>query len=232
MKKKVGMTILSVLLGATVGLCQNSFVATGGTATNPQGAVAGISVAQPYVSMNNGSLFGIQRAYNMKISSISTNPISDVSVELDGNVGELNLDEYFSVVGAETLKYSASSSNEDVVRVVLNDNVLVLVLNNEGSAEITVVAESSRGEQSSLSFTVAVAPKQTSVETVENETLVSVSGNTIEMKNVQGTSVFIYDITGKCVYSCRNATAVSASIRQPGTYVVKVGEKQQMVVVQ
>ena len=234
MKKKVGMTIMSVLFGATVGLCQNSFVATGGTATNPQGAVASISIAQPYVSMTDGGLFGMQRNYVMKVSSISTNPISDVSVELDGNVGELDLGEYFTTAGADVLEYSASSSDENVVRVALDGTQLKLTLNQEGSAVVTVMAKNSDGEQSVLSFTVTVEPPQnpTAITEVEQGMAVSVIGKTIVVSNVDGAFVAIYDVSGKCVYSCRNARSVSAAMKLPGTYVVRFGEKRQTVVVQ
>lgn len=234
MKKNVVMTILSVLFCAMVGHCQNSVVVTGGTAYNSQGYAASISVGQPYVSSSDGGLFGMQRNYVMKVSSISTNPISDVFVELDGNVGELDLGEYFTTVGTEVLQYSASSSDENVVCVALNGTLLKLTLNNEGDAVVTVVAKNSDGEQSVLSFTVTVEPPRnpTGVTEIEQGMAVSVIGNTIVVANVDGASVSIYDVLGKCVYSCRNARSVSAAMKQPGTYVVLFGEKRQTVVVQ
>ena len=170
----------------------------------------------------------------MKVSSISTNPISDVSVELDGNVGELDLGEYFTTAGADVLEYSASSSDENVVRVALDGTQLKLTLNQEGSAVVTVVAKNADGEQSVLSFTVTVEPPQnpTAITEVEQGMAVSVIGKTIVVANVDGASVAIYDVSGKCVYSCRNARSVSAAMKLPGTYVVRFGEKRQTVVVQ
>ena len=233
MKKKVGLIFLFVLVGMATGICQNSVVVTGGTASNSQGYVAGISVGQPYVSSNNGSLFGMQRNYVMKISSISSNPISDVSVALDGNIGEINLNEYFTANEAEELRYSASSSDENVVRVALNGTLLRLTLNQQGSALVTVVAKNSADEQSVLSFIVTVDPPTNplSINAVEQKNAVSVIGSTILVNNVEGKYVAIYDMAGKCVYSCQNAYSISATIKIPGTYVVRFGKNSQTVIV-
>lgn len=233
MKKKVGLTFLSILFGMVTGLCQNSVVVTGGTASNSQGYAAGISVGQPYVSSENGSLFGMQRNYVMKISAISTNPISDVSVALDGNVGEINLNDYFTANDAEDLQYSASSSDENVVRVALNGTKLRLMLNQQGSALVTVVAKNSADEQSVLSFTVTVEPPTNplSINAVEQKMAVSVIGRNILVNNAGGKYVAIYDMAGKCVYSCLNAYSISAMIKIPGTYVVRFGKNSQTVIV-
>ncbi|MBP5723550.1 MAG: hypothetical protein J6X18_08275, partial [Bacteroidales bacterium] len=103
MKERLCVLATALLMGALAGFCQGSLVATGGTARNAQGATAGISIGQPYVSNGDGSLFGIQRNYVVKFTSITTNPILDVEVELNGNVGDLNLDEYFIEKAGETL---------------------------------------------------------------------------------------------------------------------------------
>ncbi|MBP5724494.1 MAG: hypothetical protein J6X18_13105, partial [Bacteroidales bacterium] len=177
--------------------------------------------------------FGIQRNYVVKFTSITTNPILDVEVELNGNVGDLNLDEYFIEKAGETLTYTASSSDENVVRATVDGNTLRLVLQNEGTAVITVVATNSKGEQSSLSYTVSVAPRDpTAVDAVDGETTISVIGKTVAVRNLQGAAIAIYDVMGRCVYSCKSAENVSATISLSGTYVVKAGKKQQTIVIQ
>ena len=233
MKERLCVLATALLMGALAGFCQSSLVATGGTARNAQGATAGISIGQPYVSNGDGSLFGIQRNYVVKFTSITTNPILDVEVELNGNVGDLNLDEYFIAKAGETLTYTASSSDENVVRATVDGNTLRLVLQNEGTAVITVVATNSKGEQSSLSYTVSVAPRDpTAVDAVDGETIISVIGKTVAVRNLQGAPIAIYDVMGRCVYSCKSAENVSATISLSGTYVVKAGKKQQTIVIQ
>ena len=71
----------------------------------------------------------------------------------------------------------------------------------------------------------------TAVREVENEVQISVQGHTVSISNIHGNAVVIFDITGKRIYSCRNAETIQTTVKTMGTYIVMVGETKKSIVI-
>ena len=70
----------------------------------------------------------------------------------------------------------------------------------------------------------------TAVDEFENIPQISVIERTIYISNMNGLACNIYDIAGKCVYSCKDMMTAMVSMRVAGAYVIKIGDKQYKVV--
>ena len=84
-------------------------------------------------------------------------------------------------------------------------------------------------EQSMSNFIRLLEP--TAVREVENEVQISVQGHTVSISNIHGNAVVIFDITGKRIYSCRNAETIQTTVKTMGTYIVMVGETKKSIVI-
>ena len=60
---------------------------------------------------------------------------------------------------------------------------------------------------------------------------ISVLENTIIISNLRGQDVAVYDVVGRCLYSTTNAKHVETTVPAIGTYIVKVGDERQNVMV-
>jgi len=69
------------------------------------------------------------------------------------------------------------------------------------------------------------------VAAIQNTYSISVKHKAIIISNIQNEDVSIYDITGKCLYSIPKAKQAEATVPIAGTYVVKVGDARENVVV-
>ncbi|MCQ2959864.1 MAG: hypothetical protein MJ198_06725 [Bacteroidales bacterium] len=232
----------------------------------------------------------------------------------DGEAGNVNLGDYF--VTDSKLDYSATSTDDAIVKPVLDGMNLTFVLGKPGTVTITVVATNVKGEKTTLSFSITVEgdedvppivyenPKErlvalygkattllnsttvgtnpgnyslteyialydlnqkaqamltssagddeitalcdqlekamndytdsqipTAIGEIANEPMISVVGYTVYISNMNGEPCAVYDISGKCVYSCRDMQNAMVTMRTVGTYIVKIGNKQQNVVI-
>ncbi|MCQ2959901.1 MAG: Ig domain-containing protein [Bacteroidales bacterium] len=238
MKQKMYLSFGALLLGAMTVQAQSSVVAGGCDASNPQGAAMGITVGQLAVetfSKSSGSvLLGIQQDYSVVESAVATNPIPDIEVPKDGEAGSVNLEDYF--VTDSKLDYSATSTDDAIVKPLLDGMNLTFVLGKPGTVTITVVATNVKGEKTTLSFSITVEGDEdvripTAIDEIANEPMISVVGYTVYISNMNGEPCAVYDISGKCVYSCRDMMNATVIMRTVGTYIVKIGNKQQNVVI-
>lgn len=316
MKQKMYLSFGALLLGAMTVQAQSSIVAGGCNASSSQGAVMGITVGQLAVetfSKSSGSvLLGIQQDYSVVESAVATNPIPDIEVPKDGEAGNVNLGDYF--ITDSKLDYSVTSTDDAVVKPVLDGMNLTFVLGKPGTVTITVVAINEKGEKTTLSFSITVEgdeeppvvydnPKErlvalygkattllnsttvgtnpgnyllteyialydlnqkaqamltssagddeitalcdklekamndytdsqipTAIDEIANEPMISVVGYTVYISNMNGEPCAVYGISGKCVYSCKDMQNAMVTMRTVGTYIVKIGNKQQNVV--
>lgn len=231
--KKLTSLFVWLALSTTLSFAQESVVATGCDSKNDQGASVGISVGQlaveTYSNSSNAVLLGIQQDFSVVDYAISTKPIPNQDVKM-GDIVEINLDEYF--VSTFDFSYSVLSSDESVVRPVLAGSVLSFELLGQGTATITVTATNLKGDETPQTFEVSVDNAGAAITTIaEVKTEISVVGHTIYISNMHGEQTGIFDVAGKRVYSCKDMENAMVTIRTTGTYVVKIGNAQQNVII-
>ncbi|UII26306.1 choice-of-anchor D domain-containing protein [Fulvivirga maritima] len=100
-------------------------------------------------------------SFEVRVRRANANPVvvkqtedQDMSTELESVV--FNLSEMFEDPDGDILSYSALSSNEDVVTVVIAEDMLILVKHNSGESQITVDALDGKGGVASTSFLTKV----------------------------------------------------------------------------
>lgn len=235
MKQKMYVTFGALLLGAMTVQAQNSVVAGGCDAKNAENASMGISVGQLAVetfTKSSGSLLlGIQQDFSVVESAVATNPIPDIEVPEGGEAEGVNLEEYF--LTESKLNYSATSTDDAVAKPILDGMNLTFVLGKSGTVTITIVAINEKGEKTTLSFSITVGDNGSTAihEETYNEPTISVVGRTIYISNMNGEPCAVYDIAGKCAYACKDMMNAMITVRVVGVYVVKIGDKQQNVVI-
>lgn len=233
--KKFYLSVLSLLLCFISVQAQYSIVPGAAEAVNSQGAVAGFSVGQiaiETVADASGSVtFGIRQDFSNSVSAIASNPIKNVVVGTGETIGNICLNDYFE--SDVPLTFTVVSSDNSVANPIVDGQNLSFELGNDGVATITVVATASSGKNVSVEFSITVGDK-TSIAQIsqENEPTVSISGHIIYVSNIQCGEVFLFDITGKRIYACRNAQNTQMTVGKAGTYVLMLCGKQQNIVIQ
>lgn len=175
-----------MLICGTLGVCaQSSIVASGGDYSVAQGATVAVTVGQPAVetfSESSGSvLLGIQQDFSDVEFAIATKPIPNITVEL-GQSKDINLTDYF--VSNGMLAYSATSSDNDIVKPIVNGTMLSFELSEIGTARIIVVAVASDGQRFPASFTVTVEESEP-VTDATKEHLIILYGNACTLLNME-----------------------------------------------
>ncbi len=100
---------------------------------------------------------------------VLTGRIVPVLLRKTGDRFSMNLRDYFSDPDGETLSFSASSSNPDVVFVSRTSDNLSLIMLAEGRAEVSIRATDALGTYENVSFPVFASPDGITLVTVPEQ---------------------------------------------------------------
>ena len=134
--------------------------------------------------------------------------------------------ELFKQVPASLTRYTDMTPPDDLVgyyvAIVLPDTI-----------DVTKPLKAESGPFAIAISNIAEVENETpdAVATVQNTYSISVKHKAIIISNIQNEDVAIYDVTGKCLYSISKAKQAEATVPIAGTYVVKVGDARENVVV-
>lgn len=156
-----------------------------------------------------------------------TSSFSDAILSTTGDVLSFSdLDSYFSDEDGETLSYSASSSDDSIVKTVVSGTSLTLTAVSYGTVTITVTATDTLGESVSTTFKILVRGSSATVDAYPNPVKTTLYVRTgLEEKS---TRVKLVSETGTTVYSKTAQTsafsplAVDVSRFSAGKYVLTV----------
>ena len=134
--------------------------------------------------------------------------------------------ELFKKVPASLNRYTDPNPPADIigyyVAVQLRDTI-----------DVTKPLKSESGPFAIAISNIAEVENETpeAVADIQNTYSISVKYKSIIINNIQNEDVAIYDVTGKCLYSVPKAKQVETTVPIAGTYVVKIGDAQQNVIV-
>lgn len=135
--------------------------------------------------------------------------------------------EFFKKVPANLNRYTDATPPDDVVgyyvAVQLKDTIDVTKPLKAESGPFVIV----------LSNIAELENGQNSIATIGamNDYTISVREKTIVISNLHGQDIAVYDVVGRCLYSTSDVTQAETTVPAIGTYVVKVGDERQNVMV-
>ena len=135
--------------------------------------------------------------------------------------------EFFKKVPANLNRYTDATPPDDVVgyyvAVQLKDTIDVTKPLKAESGPFIIA----------LSNIAELENNQTSIAEVGmmNDYTISVREKTIIISNLRGQDIAVYDVVGRCLYSTSDVTQAETTVPAIGTYVVKVGDERQNVMV-
>ncbi|MCQ2959867.1 MAG: SprB repeat-containing protein [Bacteroidales bacterium] len=139
---------------------QTAVSSSGGNSSNTEGYQQSYTIGQTatesFVSEDASVLLGIQQDFFEQKTKISVNQIPDIDGTMSEILPDINLNEFFFTDNRSKLLYEVSSSNESVVKTMLNDTVLSFVQYGAGTSEITVTASDGKGVSETVVFSVEV----------------------------------------------------------------------------
>ena len=152
--------------------------------------------------------------------------IEDIVMGSNTSSKKIKLSEYFTDIDGETLKYSATSSDPDLIKISLAKDDMTLAANGYGSSVITVTAVDAMGESVTETFNILVRDSSKAYDLYPNpvtDGMLYVRGaETEEVK------ITIVSSSGAVAYEGMTTTGPfqpaveNISVLLPGVYNVKV----------
>lgn len=109
----------------------------------------------------------------------------------------------------------------------LNKEAQAMLTGSASDGEITALCD--KLEKAITDYKASQIP--TAIGEIANGPEISVKERTVYITNIQGEHCAVYDVSGRCVYSCKEMMAATVTMRIAGTYIIKIGNKQQNIII-
>lgn len=152
--------------------------------------------------------------------------IDDIVMGSNTSSKKLKLSEYFTDIDGEALKYSATSSDTDLIKISIAKDDMTLNAYAYGSSVITVTAIDAMGESATETFTVLVRDASKAYDLYPNP--VTDGMLYVRSAETEDVNITIVSSSGAVAYECVTTAgpfqpaAENISVLLPGVYSVKV----------
>ena len=162
--------------------------------------------------------------------------IEDIIISSASSSKSINLAEYFTDADGETLKYSAVSSDESVLKISVSKNNMTVTTSSFGSATVTVTASDAKADTAQISFRVLVRDGSKEFDLYPNPVtdgklyVRASDASEADLKIVSSAGAVVYE--SKVIPDPFSPAMEDISALLPGVYNVKVTGKSGKVYTQ